>query len=287
MCLHTNEPVYWPRPITEAGDEAVSADLLVDLVADLGEGYGSYRIADDEALLEIVTSANVACGFHAGDPRTMDSTVKRCQKLGVSVGAHPGFPDLAGFGRRTIELSEHEVLTDVLYQTGALAAFAQRYGAKLAHVAPHGRLGNMVQTRTDYARAVVAAVKSFDPALIVLGQEGELIRLAKEEGLQTAVIGIADRAYEDDGSLVPRGRPNAIIHDPEHIAERTVRMVTEGLITSVSGAELSIEADSVLLHGDNADSVILAGLIRQRLESAGVRVAPLPEVLAAKSGIGV
>lgn len=258
---------------------------LIDLVADLGEGFGSYRVADDAALLGVVTSANVACGFHAGDPQIMDSTVRHCRERGVSLGAHPGFPDLVGFGRRTMELTKNEILTDVLYQISALAGFARRHGMRLAHVAPHGRLGNMVQTRVDYAEAVVEAVKSFDPTLIVLGQEGALTRIAREEGLTAAIIGIADRAYEDDGSLVPRSMPGAVIHDPDLIAERTVTMVADGYIRSVGGVDIPIAADSVLLHGDNADSMKLAQLIRTRLESAGIRIAPLPEVLLSRSSL--
>lgn len=261
------------------------SETLVDLVADLGEGYGSYRVADDEALLKTVTSANIACGFHAGDPRVMDATVRNCVDGGVSIGAHPGFPDLNGFGRRAMELSEHEVLTDVLYQLGALSAFCRRHGTRMNHVAPHGRLGNLVQTRTDYARAVIDATECFDPSLIVVGQEGELVRLAKERGLRTAIIGIIDRAYEDDGSLVLRSKPGAIIHESQAIVEQAVRMVREGVVRSIGGVDIPVSVDSLLLHGDNAGAVDLARLIHRQLVESGVRVAPLPEVIAARTAM--
>ena len=166
----------------------------VDLVADLGEGFGAYRMGDDEALLDVVTSANVACGFHAGDPRIMDRTVAACAERGVSVGAHPSFPDLAGFGRRAMDLTPDEVRTDVLYQVGALQAFAAAHGTRVRHVAPHGRLGNLVATRADYAEAVAEAVASVDPSMIVLAQDGELAVAARARGLAVGVVGIADRA---------------------------------------------------------------------------------------------
>lgn len=256
----------------------------VDLVADLAEGFGDYTMGDDSALLDLVTSANLACGFHAGDPRIMHRTVQECVQRGVAVGAHPGFPDLVGFGRRTMELTEHEVRTDVLYQLGALSAFAAYHGTKVTHVAPHGRLGNLVATRADYAEAVADAAAGFDPALIILAQEGELSRAARERGLTVGIVGIADRAYLDDGTLVRRGQPGAVLHDPGQIAERTVRMVTDGLIETVSGNDIAINADTVLLHGDNREAVELAQRIKQDLQAAGVEIRPLGQVLAAKSG---
>jgi UPF0271 protein len=254
----------------------------IDLVADLGEGFGAYRMGDDEALLEIVTSANVACGFHAGDPRTMDATVAACVARGVAVGAHPSFPDLAGFGRRAMDLTADEVRTDVIYQVGALAGFAAAHGTRVTHVAPHGKLGNLVATRRDYAEAVVAAVRAVDAAMTVLAQDGELADAARSAGLAVGIVGIADRAYRDDGTLVPRSEPDAVIHDEDAIAARTVRMVTEGRIASVTGRDLQISCDTVLLHGDTAGAVRLARRIRAELEAAGVLIEPLGVCEAAR-----
>jgi UPF0271 protein len=255
----------------------------VDLVADLAEGFGAYTMGDDSALLDIVTSANLACGFHAGDPRIMHDTVQECVRRGVNVGAHPSFPDLVGFGRRAMDLTAHEVRTDVLYQMGALSAFAAYHGAKVTHVAPHGRLGNLVATRADYAEAVADAVAGFDRDLIVLAQEGELSRTARERGLRVGIVGIADRAYLDDGTLVPRSKPGAVLHDAAEIAERTVRMVTDGVIETVSGTDIPIEADTILLHGDNSAAVELARRIKRDLVDAGVQIRPLGDVLAGKA----
>lgn len=252
----------------------------VDLVADLGEGFGPYRIADDEALLDLVSSANVACGFHAGDPQIMDATVALCAERGVAIGAHPGFPDRVGFGRRDMALSANEVRTDVLYQVGALAAFASARGTGLSHVAPHGRLGNLAVTRADYADAVARAVRSLDPTLLILTQEGELARAGRELGLAVGILGLADRAYQDDGLLVPRTQAGAVLHDDDEIADRTMRMVRDGSVSSVGGREIPVTCDSILLHGDNAGAVTRAELIRSRLEAEGVAIRPLREVLA-------
>jgi UPF0271 protein len=257
----------------------------VDLVADLGEGFGAYSIGDDQALLEIVSSANIACGFHAGDPDIMNATVAQCVRAGVGIGAHPSFPDLRGFGRRAMDLTADEVRNDVIYQLGALTAFASYRGGTVSHIAPHGRLGNLVATRRDYAEAVADAAFRVDPELIVLAQDGELATAAAGRGLPVAIVGIADRAYEDDGTLVPRNQPGAVIHDPAVIVERTVRMVCDGLITTVSGQDLPIAADTVLLHGDNPGAVDLARRIRTELIRAGVTIAPVAQVLRAKQGV--
>ncbi|WP_037370666.1 LamB/YcsF family protein [Amycolatopsis orientalis] len=247
----------------------------VDLVADLGEGFGAYRMGDDEALLDIVTSANIACGFHAGDPRIMDATVASCAARGVSVGAHPSFPDLPGFGRRAMDLTAEEVRTDVLYQVGALQAFAAAHGTRVRHVAPHGRLGNLVATRADYAQAVADAVASVDPAMIVLAQDGELADAARARGLVVAIVGIADRAYRADGTLVPRTEPGAVLHDPGEIAERTVQMVLEGVLDSADGTDVPVECDTVLLHGDSPGAIATARRVRAELIRAGVALRAL------------
>ncbi len=257
----------------------------VDLVADLGEGFGAYSIGDDAALLDIVSSANIACGFHAGDPDIMNATVAECVRKGVGIGAHPSFPDLRGFGRRAMDLTAEEVRNDVVYQLGALTAFAGYHGASVSHLAPHGRLGNLVATRADYADAVAEAASRVDPSLIILAQDGELALAAARRGLSVGIVGIADRAYQDDGTLVPRALPGAVIHDPAIIVDRTVRMVCEGLIRTASGTDIRIAADTVLLHGDNAGAVELADLIRSELIAAGVTIAPLAQVLAAKQKV--
>jgi len=254
---------------------------MIDLIADVGESFGAYTMGRDSDILDSLTSANVACGFHAGDPMTMEKTVAACRDRGVQIGAHPGFRDLVGFGRRAIEMSADEVRTDVLYQLGALDAFVRAIGAELAHVTPHGRLGNLVVTEPGYATAVLDAVVAFDPGLVVVAQEGELTRQAGERGVPTARMGMVDRGYNDDGTLVSRRLPGAVLHDPAVIAERAVRMVSDGVVTSVNGVEVPVSCDTLLLHGDNEASVTAARLVRSALEQAGVEVAPLVDVLRA------
>lgn len=252
----------------------------IDLVADLGEGFGPWRMGDDAALLDVLTSANIACGFHAGDPRIMDETVRSCVERGVGVGAHPSFPDLQGFGRRDMGLTAEEVRTDVLYQFGALSAIAAFHGASVTHIAPHGRLGNLVAVREDYAEAVAEAARRIDPDLIVLAQDGKLADAARAAGLRVGIVGIADRAYEDDGTLVPRSEPGAVIHDSDEIRRRTVRMVVDGVIESRGGVLIPVACDTVLVHGDTDGAVALAKQIRGGLEEAGVEIAPLADWLS-------
>jgi UPF0271 protein len=257
--------------------------MNVDLVADLGEGFGQYRMGDDEAMLNLVSSANIACGFHAGDPRIMDATVARCKELGVGVGAHPSFPDLVGFGRRSMDLSANEVETDVIYQIGALQAFTQAHKTRLQHVSPHGRLGNLVVIDRKYAEAVVRAIQRVDDSLIVLTMQGVLVECAKENGLQYGVFFAGDRAYEDDGTLVSRKRDGAVIDDSDKVAERVVRMVTERVVRTISGKDIPIECDSILLHGDSKGAVSSAQNVRNALKKAGVHIRGLDEVVAARS----
>ncbi len=260
---------------TTEGKTVSTTNRTIDLIADIGEGFGSYRMGDDDALLDSLTSANVACGFHAGDPRTIERAVASCVEKGVSIGAHPGFPDLVGFGRREVSSSYDEVRTDVLYQIGALHAFVEAAGASLSHVTPHGRLGNLVVTDRTYAEAVAAAVEAFDPTLILVAQSGELEHVARERGLIFARLGLVDRAYEDDGTLVSRREEGAVLHDPEEIAERTISMVVDGTVRSRNGKLVEVDCDTVLLHGDNPGSIRAAALVRSSLEAAGVVIAPL------------
>lgn len=251
----------------------------IDLVADLGEGFGPWRMGDDEALLDVLTSANIACGFHAGDPDIMAATVRSCVQRGIGIGAHPSFPDLRGFGRREMTLSADEVRNDMIYQLGALQGFAAHAGSRVEHFAPHGRLGNLVATRADYAEAVVDAVRGIDPELIILAQDGELADAARAAGLRVGIVGIADRAYEDDGTLVRRTEPGAVIHDPDEIRARTIRMVVEGVIVSRNGVDIPVACDTVLVHGDTAGAVQLARSLRKGLEEAGVEIARLADVV--------
>lgn len=252
----------------------------IDLIADVGESFGSWSMGRDGDILDSLTSANVACGFHAGDPLVMEQTVRACVDRGVGIGAHPGFNDIVGFGRRAIEMSADEIRTDVLYQIGALSGFVSAAGAGLTHVTPHGRLGNMVVTDALYATAVLDAVVAFDPTLVVVAQEGELTRQAEQRGVPAARLGLVDRAYEDDGTLVSRRKPWAVLHEPEQIAERAVRMVVDGVVVSVNGVEVPVACETVLLHGDNEASVDAARMVRAALVEAGVELAPLTDVVS-------
>ncbi|GAB3664480.1 5-oxoprolinase subunit PxpA [Nocardioides korecus] len=245
----------------------------IDLNADIGESFGPHVMGQDELLLPTLTSANVACGFHAGDPRTMERTVARCREAGVAIGAHPGFPDLVGFGRRAIEMSRAEVRTDVLYQLGALDAFVRAAGGRLEHVSPHGRLGNLTVTDEVYAGGVLDAVAAFDDQLVVLGQPGVVHDLAERRGLRSGRLGFPDRGYEADGALVSRREPDALVHDPALVAERAVAMVTDGAVTSRDGHRVEVGVDAILLHGDSPGAVEAARLVRRALEDAGVTIA--------------
>jgi 5-oxoprolinase (ATP-hydrolysing) subunit A len=254
----------------------------VDLVADLGESYGAYTLGDDNAVLDVLTSANVACGFHAGDPMVMDRTVRACADRGVAVGAHPGFHDLVGFGRRPIRMTAEEVRSDVLYQLGALDAFTRRHGSGIRHVTPHGSLGNLCVTDAAYASGLLDAVEAFDATLPVVTQAGVLSRLAGERGIPVAITGMADRAYNADGSLVARALPGAVLDDPEVIVARVLRMVEDKTVTAYDGSTVEVDCDTVLIHGDNPEAVVLARRIRDALVERGVTLEPIGAVLAAK-----
>lgn len=252
----------------------------VDLNSDLGESFGAYTVGMDEAVIAHVSSANVACGFHAGDPLVMERTVAACRAAGVAVGAHPGFPDLMGFGRRSMACSPREVKAYIQYQMGALLAFAAAQGVKLQHVKPHGALYNMAAKDPELARAVAQAVAEVDREVILLGLAGsEMLKAGREAGLRTACEVFADRAYRADGSLVPRGTPGAVLHDRDEAIERTVRMVTQGKVTALTGEEIAIEAHSVCVHGDNPSAVEFVRDIRARLEREGVCVVPIAQVI--------
>lgn len=245
----------------------------IDLIADVGESFGSHRMGDDARLLEALSSANIACGFHSGDPVTMERTVALCLDRGVAIGAHPGFPDLVGFGRRAIEMTRAEVRADVLFQIGALHAFVVAAGGRLVHVSPHGRLGNLTVTDATYAAGVLDAIESFDPSLVITGQPGLIHDLADERGLRSGRMGFPDRAYAADGALVSRREPDAVLHDIDLITERAVTMALQGVVVARTGEEIPVACDSILLHGDNAASVDAAHEVRRALEDAGVTIA--------------
>lgn len=258
----------------------------VSLIADVGESFGPYVMGADDKLLDLVSDANVACGFHAGDPRVMERTVAACRDRSVSIGAHPGFADLMGFGRRTMHLSASEIRTDVLYQLGALSAFTRATGTTLSHVTVHGRLDNMAVVDPVYANAIVEAVVGFDPTLIVAVQDGELEKAALAAGLPVAYTFMADRAYESDGQAVNRDKPGAVLHDTAAIAERTIRAVSEGVVRSVAGHDIEMPCDAVLIHGDTPEAVANAVELRRLLERAGVLIAALPTVVGARRRAG-
>ena len=245
----------------------------LDLNCDMGEGYGAWKMSDDAALLDHVTSANIACGFHAGDPGTIHRTVKLALDKGVAIGAHPSLPDLQGFGRRRMNVSAEEAYDMVLYQIGALAGFATACGGKLAHVKPHGALYNMAAKDAKLAQAIAQAVRDFDAGLVLFGLAGsELIRAGTQAGLKTANEVFADRTYQSDGSLTPRTQPDAVIRDAEAAIARVRRMVGEGRVRSQQGSDVPVQADTLCIHGDEPGAVEFARRIRAALDADGVRV---------------
>jgi UPF0271 protein len=249
--------------------------MRIDLNADLGESFGAWTLGDDAAMLELVTSANVACGFHAGDPLTLRRTCADAARRGVVIGAQVGYRDLAGFGRRFIDVRPDELAADVLYQLGALDAMTRAAGARVAYVKPHGALYNAVVHHDAQAGAVVEAVVAHGGGLPLLCLPGSvLLAEAQRAGLPTATEAFADRGYTSDGRLAPRGTPGALLHDADEVARRTVRIVTEGVVTSVDGVDVPVAAASVCIHGDTPGAVGLARAVRAALEQAGVTIAP-------------
>jgi UPF0271 protein len=248
----------------------------IDLNCDMGESFGPWVLGRDEAVMDAVTSINVACGFHAGDPGVMRRTVRLAAQRGLAVGAHPGLPDLQGFGRRAMAVTASEVHAMVLYQVGALHAFTQAEGIRLAHVKPHGALYNMAAADASLARAIAQAVRDFDPALVLVGLAGShLVVEAEALGLRAASEVFADRAYEADGMLTPRSLPGSMVEDEALAAARVLRMVTEGLVASRQGPDVPVRADTVCLHGDQPRAVEFARRLRADLEGAGVTVRSL------------
>jgi len=248
----------------------------VALTTDIGEGYGRWRLADDAALLDLVTGANIACGFHAGDPGIMRETCARAVRNGVAIGAQVSYRDLHGFGRRFIAYERRELADDLLYQLGALEVFARLAGGRIDFVRAHGALYNTAATHAEHAQAIVDAVREYDAALPLLCQSGtETWRLAEAAGLRVVPEGFVDRAYTPDGLLVPRSRPDAMVTDPETAAARAVAMVTAGETTAVDGSRVPIRAEALVVHSDSAGALEIARATRRALDSADVELVPV------------
>lgn len=246
----------------------------IDLNADVGESFGRWRLGDDDALLELVTSANVACGFHAGDPATLVATCRSAVEHGVVIGAQVGYRDLAGFGRRFVDVSPDDLYADVLYQLSALDGIARTVGSEVRYVKPHGALYNAVVHHEEQATAVVRAVSDHSPGLPVLGLPGSaFLTAAGDAGLRAVPEAFADRAYTSTGALVPRSEPHAVLDQPAQVAGRVVKLVTEGRVTATDGTEVQVHAESVCVHGDSPGAVAMASAVRDALAQAGVQLA--------------
>lgn len=251
----------------------------IDLNCDMGESFGAWTMGMDGEVIRHVTSANIACGFHAGDPRVMYKTVKLAKDNGVGVGAHPGYPDLVGFGRRNLDCTPDEVRDDVAYQVGAVKAFCAIHGVKLQHVKPHGSLYNMSVGNESMIRAIVEAIAGVDKDVIYLalgGAQAPLVtRIANEAGIRVAFEAFPDRAYTPEGTLAPRSLAGAVIKDPKTAAERALRMAKEGRIVAVDGSVLTMRIDTICVHGDNPSAVELVRTIRSSIEAEGISVVPM------------
>lgn len=250
--------------------------MTIDLNADLAEGYGDWRMGDDEALLNVLSSANLACGFHAGDPTIMQHTVRSARDRGVDIGAHVGFPDRQGFGRRVMHFSAEELAALVIYQLGALAGLTHAAGARMTHMSFHGALGNLAAANSEIAEPLLQAVAAFDPSLVVLSSSSVAIETAaRAVGLTVATSFLADRAYDATGLLVPRRVPGAVIHDQDTVLARVRRLLADGCVVAHDGAVIAMPARSILVHGDTPGAVSLARAIRAEVEAAGRAVVPL------------
>ena len=247
--------------------------LAIDINCDMGESFGLWTMGADDEVMPNITSANVACGAHAGDPRVMRLTVRAARAHGVSVGAHPGFADLQGFGRREMQVDLSEIEDSIIAQVGALAAIGRAEGVPLRHVKAHGALYNMAARNRALADAIARAIKAFDPSLIMFGLPASpLIDAGLAAGLRVAAEGFADRAYEPDGSLTPRSRPGAVIHEPALVVDRAVRMVRDGVVLTAAGKEIPLQVDTICVHGDTPGASQLTKRIRAGLEAAGIQV---------------
>jgi len=247
--------------------------MRIDINSDMGESFGAYTIGHDAGLMKAITSANVAAGFHGGDPSVLRETIRMAKASGVAVGAHPGFPDLVGFGRRELNVTPKEAEDFVLYQVAAVAGVARAEGVALQHVKPHGALFNMAVRGRALADAIARGIAAFDRNLILFGLPGsEILAAGKAAGLRVAAEVFADRAYEPDGSLASRRKPGSVIHDPAAVVARAVRMIKDGTVVAVDGSTVQLEADTICVHGDTPGSDVLAAKIRDGLQSAGITV---------------
>ncbi|HTQ71389.1 MAG TPA: 5-oxoprolinase subunit PxpA [Acidocella sp.] len=247
--------------------------IRIDLNSDLGESYGAWSMGDDAAMLSVVSSANIACGFHAGDPAGILKTVRKAAEHGVTIGAHVSYPDRVGFGRRDMDVTSEELIGDVIYQIGALAGIAKAAGTALRYVKPHGALYNHIATHERQGLAVIKAIKMIDPSLAFMGLAGTpILDLACAQGLKIVAEVFADRAYTPQGHLVSRREPNAVLHDSEFVARRMLHFVRTGNMTAIDGSEIQIEAQSICVHGDSPGAVRMAQAIRQLFEAEGVAV---------------
>ena len=250
--------------------------MKIDINCDMGESFGAWSMGADEQVMPHITSANIACGAHAGDPSVMRRTVRLAREAGVAVGAHPGFADLQGFGRREMTADPAEVEDSLLAQIGALAAVARAEGTALQHVKAHGALYNMAARQRPLADAIARAIAAFDASLIMFGLPGSpLIDAGRAAGLRVAAEGFADRAYQIDGSLAPRSRPGAVIHEPDAVVARAIRMANDGVVLTPDGQEIALRVDTICVHGDTPGAPELTRRIREALQSAGSEVAPI------------
>lgn len=247
--------------------------ISIDLNSDLGEGYGAWQMGDDVAMLDIVSSANVACGFHAGDPRSLMATLTQAAARGVAVGAHVSYPDRVGFGRRNMDIAPDELRADVIYQIGALQGLAKAAGTRVTYVKPHGALYNTIAQDAGQGDAVIAAIKAIDPDLVLMGLAGApILERARQAGLRVVAEAFADRAYTPEGMLVSRRQAGAVLHDPTTVAARMVQLATTGIIQAVDGSDLRLHADSICVHGDSPGAVAMAASIRQALVANDVTI---------------
>ena len=247
----------------------------IDINSDLGESFGAWSMGDDDAMLDVVTSANVACGFHAGDPAGILRTLKAAAARNVAIGAHVAYPDKVGFGRRNMDLASDELTADVIYQIGALQGLAKAAGTSVRYVKPHGALYNTIAHDRRQALAVIAAIRAIDPTLILVALAGsELIEWARNEGLQCVAEAFADRAYTPQGTLVSRREPGAVLHDPQLVAQRMLRLVQDGTLEAIDGTLTRIQADSICVHGDSPAAVAMARELRRVLEQANLSLQP-------------
>ena len=253
----------------------------MDINSDMGESFGAWRMGDDAALLQVVTSANVACGFHAGDPAGMLDTLRAAAERGVAMGAHVAYRDLVGFGRRNLDPTSRELVGDVIYQIGALRGLAAAAGTRVTYVKPHGALYNTIAHDARQADDVIAALLAIDPALTLVALAGSpLVQRARNRGLRVVAEAFADRGYNDDGTLVSRRAPNAVLHDPDAIAERMLQWVQTGTLPSIHGTPVKLEAETICVHGDSPGAVQIARRLRARLEKAGIALQPFAPAAA-------